>query len=158
MRTWAKSSLYLSVGLIVVGFLLIYFAWNGASEKDFIQGQFPYLLSGGLTGLGLILCGLTLVATQSFRRDVLSLQDRIEELLLQLPPTSAAAGAPRLAAVPDADATDGSGAFVTTGSTYHLPSCRTVRGRAGLDLVTAEDAAARELTACRVCRPAAQSA
>ena len=77
MHTWAKSSLYLSVALIVVGFLLIYLAWNGAAEKDFIQGQFPYLLSGGLGGLGLILCGLTLVATQSFRRDVLSLQDHV---------------------------------------------------------------------------------
>ena len=66
MRTWAKSSLYLSVALIVVGFLLIYLAWNGAAEKDFIQGQFPYLLSGGVSGIAFILCGLTLAATQSF--------------------------------------------------------------------------------------------
>ena len=148
MRSWAKSSLYLSVALIAVGFLLIYFAWNGAAEKDFIQGQFPYLLSGGLTGLGLILCGLTLVATQSFRRDILTLQDRIEDLLSHLP---AAPGAASLSAVPDA----GSGAFVVSGDTYHLASCRTVRGRSGLELATAEDAAERDLTPCRVCRPAA---
>ena len=153
MRTWAKSSLYLSVALIAFGFLLIYFAWNGAAEKDFIQGQFPYLLSGGLGGLGLILCGLTLVATQSFRRDVLSLQDRIEELLLQQGSTPRAGGA-SLTAVPDVE----DGVFVTTGDTYHLQSCRTVRGRAGLDLVSADDVATRDLTACRVCRPAAQSA
>jgi hypothetical protein len=152
VRTWAKSSLYLSVALIAFGFLLIYFAWNGAAEKDFIQGQFPYLLSGGLGGLGLILCGLTLVATQSFRRDVLSLQDRIEELLLQQQGSSASG--PTLSAVPDVE----DGVLVTTGDTYHRGSCRTVRGRAGLDLVTAEDAAARGLTPCRVCRPAAQSA
>ena len=145
MRTWAKSSLYLSVALIVVGFLLIYLAWNGAAEKDFIQGQFPYLLSGGLTGLGLILCGLTLVATQSFRRDLLNLQDKIEELLSQQQPRAGAT----LTAVP------GDAAFVTNGATYHLPSCRTVQGRSGLEFVSAEDAAARELTACRVCRPAA---
>ena len=151
MRTWAKSSLYLSVALIAVGFLLIYFAWNGAAEKDFIQGQFPYLLSGGLGGLGLILCGLTLVSTQSFRRDIFSLQDRIEELLVQ---QGTATGAPTLTAVPDLE----EGVFVTTGDTYHVGSCRTVRGRAGLDLVSAEDAETRGLTACRVCRPAAQSA
>ena len=151
MRTWAKSSLYLSVALIAFGFLLIYFAWNGAAEKDFIQGQFPYLLSGGIGGLGLILCGLTLVATQSFRRDVLSLQDRIEELLLQ---QGGAPAGPTLTAVPDAD----DAVLVTTGDTYHLGSCRTIRGRAGLDLVSADDAAARGLTPCRVCRPAAQSA
>ena len=151
MRTWAKSSLYLSVALIAVGFLLIYLAWNGAAEKDFIQGQFPYLLSGGLTGLGLILCGLTLVATQSFRRDVLSLQDRIEELLLQMQGSSPSGSGVALSAVPDVE----DGVFVASGQTYHLATCRTVRGRSGLDLVAAEDVAARDLTACRVCRPAA---
>ncbi|HVF31467.1 MAG TPA: hypothetical protein VM933_00410, partial [Acidimicrobiales bacterium] len=113
MRTWAKSSLYLSVALIVVGFLLIYLGWNGAAEKDFIQGQFPYLLSGGLGGLGLILCGLTLVVTQSFRRDVLSLQDRIEELLLEQVGAafgaSGASGGSTLTAVPDVE----DGVFVT---------------------------------------------
>ena len=154
MRTWARSSLYLSVALIAVGFLLIYLAWNGAAEKDFIQGQFPYLLSGGLGGIGLILCGLTLVTTQSFRRDVLSLQDRIEELLLQQQGPSVLPGVATLTAVPDAE----DGVFVTTGETYHLASCRTVRGRAGLDLVSPDDVAARDLSACRVCRPAAQSA
>lgn len=152
MRTWAKSSLYLSVGLIAVGFLLIFLAWNGAAEKDFIQGQFPYLLSGGLSGMGLILCGLTLVATQSFRRDILTLQDRIEDLLQQ-GGTATGATAPHLIAVPDAGQS-----FVTAGRTYHLPSCRTIQGRSGLDLVDADDVAARDLTACRVCRPAAQSA
>ena len=157
MRTWAKSSLYLSVALIVVGFLLIYLAWNGAAEKDFIQGQFPYLLSGGLGGLGLILCGLTLVTTQSFRRDVLSLQDRIEELLLQqqgASPTLAGGGGATLAAVPDVE----DGVFVAVGETYHQASCRTVRGRSGLELVNGEDVEGRGLTACRVCRPVAQSA
>ena len=156
MRTWAKSSLYLSVALIAVGFLMIYLAWNGAAEKDFIQGQFPYLLSGGLPGLGLILCGLTLVVTQSFRRDVLSLQDRVDELLAQLQSSAggSSAGA-SLSAVRDLD----DGTFVAAGQTYHLPSCRTVRGRSGLDFVSAEDVEARDLTACRVCRPAsAQSA
>ena len=148
MRSWAKSSLYLSVALIAVGFLLLYFAWNGAAEKDFIQGQFPYLLSGGLGGIGLILCGLTLVITQSFRRDLLSLQDRIDELIAQ----QAGHGSPATGATLTALPSDG---FVTNGATYHLPSCRTVQGRSGLELVSAEDAAARELTPCRVCRPAA---
>lgn len=153
MRTWAKSSLYLAVGLVVVGFLVIFFAWNGAAEKDFIQGQFPYVLSGGLTGMGLILCGLTLAATQSFRRDVLSLQDRIEELLTDRAAGGGPLGAPTLTSVPS----DGD-FFVASASTYHLPSCRTVQGRAGLDLVTADDVDSRDLSPCRVCTPAARTA
>ena len=151
VRTWAKSSLYLSVALILVGFALIYFAWDGAAEKDFIQGQFPYLLSGGLAGMGLILCGLALVVTQSFRRDILSLQDRIEELVQQSAP--AATGLAHLSAVPDPGA-----AFVVSGGTYHVASCRTVRGRAGLELAAPADVEARGLTPCRVCTPATQSA
>ena len=148
MRTWAKSSIYLSVALVAVGFLLIFLAWNGAAEKDFIQGQFPYLLSGGLSGIGMILCGLTLAATQSFRRDILTLQDKIEQLLAE--GVRPGAAAPTLTAVPtDADV------FVTNGSTYHRPSCRTVQGRSGLEFVTSDDVSARDLSACRVCQPAA---
>jgi hypothetical protein len=78
---------------------------------------------------------------------MLSLQDKLEELLAQQGGASASSPA-TLTALP----TDG---FVTNGATYHLPSCRTVQGRSGLELVSAEDAAARELTPCRVCRPAA---
>jgi hypothetical protein len=149
VRTLAKSSLYLSVGLVAVGFLLIFLAWNGAAEKDFIQGQFPYLLSGGLTGMGLILCGLALAATQAHRRDMLSLQDRIDELIAAVQSSTPSTPA-QLTAVPsDAEV------FVTNGRTYHRPSCRTVQGRAGLDLVTADDVEHRELSACRICRPAA---
>ena len=154
MRGPARIATYLGRILMAVGFLLILIAWNGAASLDFIQGQFPYLLSGGLGGLGLILCGLTLVATQSFRRDVLTLQDRIEELLLQQGGIGPSAGGATLTAVPD----DADGVLVVVGDTFHQASCRTVRGRAGLDFVSAEDAAARGLTACRVCRPAAQSA
>ena len=154
VRTWAKSSLYLAVILVVVGFGLIFLGWNGAAEKDFIQGQFPYLLSGGLSGVGFILCGLTLAATQSFRRDILTLQDRLEDLLGGGAVAShAGPSTPTLTSVPtDEDL------FVATASTYHLPSCRTVQGRGGLDLVTADDVAARELSACRVCNPTARTA
>lgn len=150
MRSWAKSSLYLSVGLVAAGFLLIFLAWNGAAGKDFIQGQFPYLLSGGLAGTGLILCGLALAVIQSFRRDILSLQDRLEELLDRGAPGPSVAAAPTLTAVP----TD-TEVFVTNGSMYHRATCRTVQGRPGLDLITPAEAAGRELTACRVCQPAA---
>ena len=156
MRSWSRSSLYLSVALVAIGFLVIFFGWNGAAEKDFIQGQFPYLLSGGLVGMGLILCGLTLAAMQSFRRDILTLQDKIEELLEARPVAGAppgAGGAASLAAVPDTD-----DVVVATGSTYHRPSCRTIQGRAGLEMLSAEDAAASDLSACRVCQPAASAA
>ena len=148
MRTWSKSSLYVAVGLAVFGFVLMFLAWNGAAEKDFVQGQLPYLYSGGLPGLALVMCGIAVAVTQSLRRDILNLQDRLEDLLSSGAPTAAAGAV--LTALPDAG-----GAFVATASAYHRPSCRTVQGRSGFDLVTEDEASGRGLSACRVCQPAA---
>ena len=152
MRTTARWVLYLTVGLIAVGFLLIFLAWNGAAGKDFIQGQFPYLLSGGLAGIGLILCGLALAAMQAHRRDMLAIADRLDQLIEVVEHSRVAGSAttPTLTAVPEGD-----DVFVTNGTTYHRSSCRVVAGRPGLDLISAGDVASLDLTACRVCRPAA---
>lgn len=152
MRTWSRSSLYVAVGLAALGFLLMFLSWNGAAEKDFVQGQFPYLLSGGLPGVALVMCGIAVAVTQSLRRDILTLQDRLEELLSS-GASPRGVQAPMLAALPDVE-----GAFVATASTYHRPTCRTVQGRSGFDLVTEEEAEGRGLARCRVCQPAARTA
>ena len=159
MRRSSRLSLYVAVALVVGGFVLIFFAWDGAAEKDFVQGQFPYLLSGGLGGLGLILCGLALALAQSFRRDMLSLQDRLEALLGHRPP-GPAASAPAttpgpLTAMAAPTGFSGTGGLVATSATYHRASCRTVGGRADLEPVDGHEAVARGLAACRVCRPQA---
>lgn len=154
MRTWSRPSLYLSVFLVAVGFAVIFFAWNGAASRDFIQGQFPYLLSGGLVGIGFIMCGLTLAAMQSFRRDILTMQDRIEELLGGRAASAVVGGgSPSLTAVPD-----GADVVVATNTTFHRPDCRTIQGRPNLELLSPDDAAARDLSACRVCQPALRTA
>ena len=66
MRKWATSSpVSAGVALVVAGFIALFLAWNGAAGKDFVEGQLPYLISGGLVGLGLIASGLTVVNVQS---------------------------------------------------------------------------------------------
>ena len=52
----------------------------------------------------------------------------------------------------------GRSGLVATASTYHRASCRTIQGRADLEPVEPDDAAAEGLAACRVCRPEALSA
>ena len=81
MSGWPKSALYTAVGLVGLGFVFIFFAWNGAAGKDYVQGQFPYLLSGGLIGLSLILCGLTVVIVQAIRREALELRQKLDQLI-----------------------------------------------------------------------------
>jgi hypothetical protein len=63
------TATYVGIGLCVVGFALIAIAWNGAAELDFIQGQFPFFISGGLTGMGLIIVGVTIMVIETMRRD-----------------------------------------------------------------------------------------
>ena len=82
MRRWATNSpVSAGVALVVAGFIALFLAWNGAASKDYVQGQLPYLISGGLVGLGLIGAGLTVVNVQARRADQDALMDRIERLL-----------------------------------------------------------------------------
>ena len=82
MRNWAKSS-PVSVGvlLVVAGFVAMFLAWNGAAAKDFVQGQVPYLISGGLVGLALVGSGLTVINVQARRADQAELLNRLETML-----------------------------------------------------------------------------
>lgn len=42
---------------VVAGFVVVVIGWAGASRTVLVAGQIPYLLSGGLIGLGLIFIG-----------------------------------------------------------------------------------------------------
>jgi hypothetical protein len=43
--------------LVLVGIVLIIIGWVGSSQTILVAGQIPYLISGGLLGLGLIFLG-----------------------------------------------------------------------------------------------------
>ena len=64
MSTKAKLAVFAGLAVAVTGFVLITLAWNGAAKQDAVQGQFPYLLSGGLAGLGLVMAGLAFMVIQ----------------------------------------------------------------------------------------------
>jgi hypothetical protein len=80
MSGWPKSALYTAVGLVGLGFVLIFFAWNGAAGKDFVQGQVPYLISGGIGGLALVISGLSVAIVQAARREGAELGQKIDAL------------------------------------------------------------------------------
>lgn len=77
-----SNSLTTWIGLLLaaVGFGIIWRAWDGASNLDYIQGQFPYLISGGITGLGLIVLGVGLLLIEALRRDAARRRDQLERL------------------------------------------------------------------------------
>ncbi len=81
MRKWATNSpVSAGVLLVVAGFIALFLAWNGAANKDYVEGQLPYVISGGLVGMGLIGAGLTVVNVQARRQDQAELIAKLDEL------------------------------------------------------------------------------
>ena len=82
MRKFVSSS-PVSVGVLLValGFIAMFLAWNGAADKDFISGQLPYVISGGMVGLALVGSGLTVINVQARRADQAELINRLEAML-----------------------------------------------------------------------------
>ena len=134
----------LGLGVIALGFLAIGLGYNGAAGNIILAAQLPYLVSGGLIGVSLVILGAALLIIQASRED----RQRIEALLVQLVETNASA-APTTVVPSNAD-----GLFAAGTASYHRPDCRLVAGRDDINYLTAEESAARDLKACRVCQPA----
>jgi hypothetical protein len=152
VRSWVRSSpVTAGVALAVAGVIALFLAWNGAAGIDHVEGQIPYLISGGLLGLGLIGAGLTVANVQARRQDsteVLARLDEIAEALHHLASTTGASAAV-LTAVPDV------GMVVAGRTTYHLPTCHVVAEKDDLQPMTPNEAGSRGLTLCRICKPPA---
>lgn len=147
MRNWiGRSPLSAGVALVAVGFALIFLAWNGAAGRDFVEGQLPYLISGGLTGLALVGTGLTVALVQAQRREARAITDRLDEVVEALRAMSAPdVAGPTL--VPDES-------MVIAGrSSFHLPSCRLVQDRTDQQPMSQTAAVQRGLAPCRICKP-----
>lgn len=151
---WAGMAGRIGMGFCVAGFLLIFVAWNGAADKDFVQGQVPYLISGGVSGLGLIVIGGALLVAESNRRDRAVLERQLEELTHTVARLSAARPANGVAAAAPARSRVATADLVMTGrNSFHTPECRLVSGREPGDLVERDAAVDAGLAPCRVCNP-----
>ena len=72
---------YIGIAVAAVGFGLIFYAWSKvAGIADNVALQMPYLVSGGLTGLGLVMVGVTIINVAAKRRDAQLRQQQTELL------------------------------------------------------------------------------
>jgi nitrate reductase gamma subunit len=147
MQGWSKGVIYSAVAMLGVGGLLIVLAWNGAANLDYTQGQIPYMISGGLGGLALVLGGLTLIVVHTLRQDLLRATARLDTLIEAVRGSGALGGGPT--AVPEAQQQR----VVAGRTTYHTPACRLVEGRTDLQVMSEAAARDRGLAACRICAP-----
>jgi uncharacterized membrane protein len=142
----------LGIGLAVVGFVLIFLGWNGAGSYDDVPAQFPYLISGGIAGLALVVLGAAFVVVDNQRRDRTEVQSSLAELRDAVDRLAGAtASLSVLGGNGAGHALDGRGLVVAGSTTYHRPSCRLVEGKTRLPIMTIAEAEQRGLRGCRTC-------
>jgi hypothetical protein len=154
-----RAQLIAGAVALVLGLLLIVFGWYGAANTPYIFEQVPYMISGGLLGLGLLFVGGFVYFSYwvtRLVRESRSQADRAEEALLRIevvlqqssngsaPTPSPSRGRSRAAKSP-------SKPYVATkdGAMFHLEGCSVIAGRPGLRRVGANT----DLEPCRLCDP-----
>ena len=134
--------------ILPLGLVAIFLGWYGAARTPLLFEQIPYLISGGLLGVGLMLGGgmlffgswLARMAEQD-RRSSQELMIALGELREAVLTSSVAAASASLAAT---------GLVATpTGSMAHLPTCSVVAERDDLVAVQPDDG----LKPCKICDP-----
>lgn len=135
----------LGVAVCVIGFFLIFLGWNGAASFNDLRQQFPYLISGGLAGLALVVVGAALLLVEALRTERAELQSSIEDLRRAIEASGPGVDAART--LP--------GHLVVAGrSSYHRADCRLVEGRAErLNPIPLREAEEQGLDPCRICNP-----
>ncbi len=147
---WAKLGGVLGIVYCIAGFFLIFLGWNGAASNDRVEAQMPYVVSGGIAGLALVVVGAGLIVAHSLRADRVELKAAIDDLRRSIdtgaPPASAAGAVPSAAAV-------GGGEVVAGTQTYHRTTCAVIADQPIATRMTAAAAVAAGLEPCRVCHP-----
>jgi hypothetical protein len=138
----------LGLAFCAVGFVAIGLGWNGMARVACPDCQLPYLLSGGATGIGLIIFGVGLLVMGQIRADRLRAEVHLEKVLASL-------GRPVSIGLAAGETPEANGqAMVVAGpGAYHRPDCTLLKGKSGLTTLSLEDAKTSGLAPCRVCNP-----
>jgi hypothetical protein len=83
--TWLKGTspapTFIGVAVAIAGFVLIMIAWGQVAGETQVYLQMPYLVSAGLTGLALVMVGLTIVNVAAKQRDAVDRDRQIDQLV-----------------------------------------------------------------------------
>jgi hypothetical protein len=143
--------------LVAVGILALFLGWYGVSGESLVAKQLPYLASGGLFGVALVVLGGRFMLIQDLRRDSGRL-DRLETMVDELHAA--------LLARPDAPgrvarghvgvvSPNGSSDYLVLpgGQSFHVPGCAMLEGKDKASRIKPTTAAKRGLMPCPLCEP-----
>lgn len=148
-----------AVVMVPAGAIAILLAWYGASQTPFVFEQIPYLISGGLLGIGLMVAGGLLYVGSWIAK--LTAQERdeaekVREVIAGLRDDLASVPALSVAAVEGVEELSGRSNptifwATPTGSMFHRRDCQVVAGRD--DVVKVGEDRLEELQPCKMCDP-----
>lgn len=142
-----RTTRMLGLLFLAGGFVVIAKAWDGASNHVRVDSQFPYLLSGGFMGIGLIVTGCLLLVLASMRSERQAQSKQFDDMATLLSRTLGRMSAPAGATADEAIQ------VLAGGDTYHVAGCRVLEGKPDLPAITVRQAAAEGLAPCRSCDP-----
>ena len=153
---WVWTAVRPVVGwvLAALGALALFLGWYGVSGEALTSKQLPYLVSGGLTGIALVVVASAFLATEDIRRQlsrVDDLQRKVDDLYALFVEDLVA---PAPISPPVASGTTDAVVALPAGTSYHRADCTLVAGKAEAAVVDARTIRARTLRPCRVCDPA----
>jgi multisubunit Na+/H+ antiporter MnhG subunit len=145
--------------LAPTGLGLVLLGWLGASRTPNLFEQIPYLISGGLLGLGFVFLGsffyfahwLTELVKEHRAQSaaVVEAIGRLEEVIARSATTSSLNGAGHAASSSSAFAPEVPLVATARGTMAHRAECVVVAGKTGLRPVTTDDG----LASCKLCDP-----
>lgn len=148
--------------LLPLGVLLVLVGWLGVARTPLVFEQVPYVVSGGMLGLAVVVIGgfvyfsywqtLVVKALRDNQSELGATLLRIEALMAEQRSATAAPGDGTAVVPAQPGPRSGGSALVATasGTMLHRPQCAVVAGRESLREVTAET---RGLTPCSLCQP-----
>jgi uncharacterized membrane protein YidH (DUF202 family) len=133
------------------GFVAIALGWMGMARSAAADQQLPYIISGGMGGVGLITFGVAVLLVAQIRTERQRLATVLEVLAIGL--SKATRGEP-IALEQETGGGVAPDTLVVAGpSTFHRSDCRLIQGKPGLDRLTVQVARSAGLSPCRVCDP-----
>lgn len=146
-----------AVAMFPLGLTALLLGWFGVASNGHVFLQLPYLISGGLLGVGLLVVGGMLYLASWVSRTSAAQRHQNDELLHAVRNLQRTMAASSVAAAHGDAASGANGAspehFVATprGSMFHRADCAVVTGREDVRTVEPEDADA--MKPCGMCDP-----
>lgn len=146
-----------SIAMFPLGLTALLLGWFGVASNGHVFLQLPYLISGGLLGVGLLVVGGLLYLASWVSRTSAAQRQQNDELLRAVTNLQRTMAASSVASAHGDTASVANGSspehFVATprGSMFHRPDCAVVTGREDVRTVEPEDAEA--MKPCGMCDP-----